>query len=73
MDPGQPSKRFIRNSSSPHGAPCFFVKQKGQTSTLYGLPRKETSPRLLSSRSTDKFEFLVMPFGLANAPAQFNA
>ncbi|KAH9275515.1 hypothetical protein BASA83_001796 [Batrachochytrium salamandrivorans] len=21
-------KGFIRNSSSPHGAPCFFVKQK---------------------------------------------
>ncbi|KAH9273590.1 hypothetical protein BASA83_003919 [Batrachochytrium salamandrivorans] len=28
MDPGQSSKGFIRNSSSPHGAPCFFVKQK---------------------------------------------
>ncbi|KAH6582549.1 hypothetical protein BASA61_008448 [Batrachochytrium salamandrivorans] len=24
-------KGFIRNSSSPHGAPCFFVKAEGQT------------------------------------------
>ncbi|KAH9244957.1 hypothetical protein BASA81_017606 [Batrachochytrium salamandrivorans] len=31
-------KGFIRNSSSPHGAPCFFVKQKDKL-TLYGLPR----------------------------------
>ncbi|KAH9269609.1 hypothetical protein BASA83_008259 [Batrachochytrium salamandrivorans] len=27
------AKGFIRNSSSPHGAPCFFVKQK----TNYGF------------------------------------
>ncbi|KAH9263097.1 hypothetical protein BASA83_013560 [Batrachochytrium salamandrivorans] len=86
-------KGFIRNSSSPHGAPCFFVKQKDKLrlcmdyrglnkntifTTLdlrgaYNLLRiKEgDESKLHLSRSTGQFEFLVMPFGLANAPAQF--
>ncbi|KAH9246025.1 hypothetical protein BASA81_016447 [Batrachochytrium salamandrivorans] len=33
------AKGFIRNSSSPHGAPCFFVKQKDKTTALHGLQR----------------------------------
>ncbi|KAH9252837.1 hypothetical protein BASA81_009245 [Batrachochytrium salamandrivorans] len=86
-------KGFIRNSSSPHGAPCFFVKQKDKLrlcmdyrglnkntifTTLdlrgaYNLLRiKEGDESKTSlSRSTDSLSFLVMPFGLANAPAQF--
>ncbi|KAH9264850.1 hypothetical protein BASA83_011679 [Batrachochytrium salamandrivorans] len=33
-------KGFIRNSSSPHGAPCFFVKQRTNFD-LYGLSRSK--------------------------------
>ncbi|KAH9277375.1 hypothetical protein BASA83_000243 [Batrachochytrium salamandrivorans] len=107
-------KGYIRNSSSPHGAPCFFVKQKDKLRLCMdyrGLNKntiKDRNPiplisemlRTLSSgkvfttldlrgaynllRIKDgdeqktsfitkygQFEFLVMPFGLANAPAQF--
>ncbi|KAH9270478.1 hypothetical protein BASA83_007479 [Batrachochytrium salamandrivorans] len=61
-------KGFIRNSSSPHGAPCFFVKQKDKLNsvwtteiftldlrgaTTFFASRKETSPKLHLSRSTD--------------------
>ncbi|KAH6596565.1 hypothetical protein BASA61_003449 [Batrachochytrium salamandrivorans] len=107
-------KGYIRSSSSPHGAPCFFVKQKDKLRLCMdyrGLNKntiKDRNPiplisemlRTLSSgkifttldlrgaynllRIKDgdeqktsfitkygQFEFLVMPFGLANAPAQF--
>ncbi|KAH9266092.1 hypothetical protein BASA83_010832 [Batrachochytrium salamandrivorans] len=38
---------------------------------IFFASRKETSPRLRLSRSTDSLSSWVMPFGLANAPAQF--
>ncbi|KAH9263091.1 hypothetical protein BASA83_013591 [Batrachochytrium salamandrivorans] len=108
------AKGFIRNSSSPYGAPCFFVKQKDKLRLCMdyrGLNKqtvKDRNPiplisemlRTLSSGNIfttldlrgaynllrikegdepktafitkyGQFEFLVMPFGLANAPAQF--
>ncbi|KAH9248957.1 hypothetical protein BASA81_013357 [Batrachochytrium salamandrivorans] len=30
-------KGFIRNSSSPHGAPCFFVKQKDKLDSVWTI------------------------------------
>ncbi|KAK5670272.1 hypothetical protein QVD99_8720 [Batrachochytrium dendrobatidis] len=107
-------KGFIRSSSSPHGAPCFFVKQKDKLRLCMdyrGLNKNTVKDRnpiplisemlrtlasgkvfttldlrgaynLLRIKEGDEsktsfitkygqFEFLVMPFGLANAPAQF--
>ncbi|KAH9244808.1 hypothetical protein BASA81_017770 [Batrachochytrium salamandrivorans] len=106
------AKGFIRNSSSPYGAPCFFVKQKetrlcmdyrglnkqtvkdrnpiplisemlrtlsiGKSSRLWISWRlyllrikRATEPKTAFITKYGQFEFLVMPFGLANAPAQF--
>ncbi|KAH6596909.1 hypothetical protein BASA50_004844 [Batrachochytrium salamandrivorans] len=108
------AKGFIRNSSSPYGAPCFFVKQKDKLRLCMdyrGLNKQTIKDRnpiplisemlrtlsigkifttldlrgaynLLRIKEGDEpktafitkygqFEFLVMPFGLANAPAQF--
>ena len=109
------NNQFIRKSSSPFGAPCFFIKKKSgdlrlcmDYRALNKITRKDRNPlplisdllrtlgkgkvftaldlrgayNLLRIREGDEaktvfltkygqFEFLVMPFGLPNAPAQF--
>ena len=109
------NKGFIRPSTSPYGAPCFFVKRPGKKlrlcmdyRALNSVTEKDRNPiplvsDLLRTVSTGKFfsiidlrgaynllrvkeghefktafltkygqfEMLVMPFGLANAPAQW--
>ena len=109
-------KGFIRVSSSPFAAPCFFVKQKDKlrlcmdyrglnASTIknrYPVPliadllrtlsagrifttldlrgaynflriKEGDEPKTAFVTKFGQYEFLVMPFGLANAPAQFQS
>ncbi|GJU16950.1 putative reverse transcriptase domain-containing protein [Tanacetum coccineum] len=79
-------KGFIRPSSSPWGAPILFVKKKDGSfqmwSRVYSKIDLRSDYHKLRVREEDisktafrtrygHYEFQVMPFGLANAPAVF--
>ncbi|WVZ58064.1 LOW QUALITY PROTEIN: hypothetical protein U9M48_008375 [Paspalum notatum var. saurae] len=58
----QLDKGFIRPSSSPWGCPALFVEKKD---------RGEDIPKTAFSTGYGLYEYLVMSFGLTNAPAFF--
>ncbi|WMV32386.1 hypothetical protein MTR67_025771 [Solanum verrucosum] len=58
-------KRFIRPSALPWGAPVLFVKKK-----MLKI-RPEDIPKMTFRIHYGHYEFLVMSFGLTNAPATF--
>ncbi|WVZ64486.1 hypothetical protein U9M48_013993 [Paspalum notatum var. saurae] len=61
----QLDKGFIRPSSSPWGCPALFVEKKDQ-----GGPRGRYTKNAFSTRY-GLYEYLVMSFGLTNAPTFF--
>ncbi|WVZ97041.1 hypothetical protein U9M48_042606 [Paspalum notatum var. saurae] len=76
----QLDKGFIRPSSSPWGCPALFVEKKDQgvfskidlRSGYYQIKiREEDIPKTAFSTRYGLYEYLVMSFGLTNAPAFF--
>ncbi|WVZ60716.1 hypothetical protein U9M48_010700 [Paspalum notatum var. saurae] len=68
----QLDKGFIRPSSSPWGCPALFVEKKdrGDRATI-DKNREEDIPKTAFSTGYGLYEYLVMSFGLTNAPAFF--
>eukprot|EP00833_Pecoramyces_ruminatium_P008925 jgi/Orpsp1_1/1182957/evm.model.c7180000083281.1 len=66
-------KHFIRKSRSPAGAPVLFVKKRDDLRSAYNLVRVKEGHEYLTAFRTPlgHFEYLVMPFGLRNAPSVF--
>ncbi|KAJ9544988.1 hypothetical protein OSB04_024695 [Centaurea solstitialis] len=79
-------KGFIRPSTSPWGAPVLFVKKKDGTMRMCAKffskidlrsgyhqlkVREEDIPKTAFRTRYGHYEFLVMSFGLTNAPAAF--
>ncbi|WVZ75803.1 hypothetical protein U9M48_023834, partial [Paspalum notatum var. saurae] len=83
----QLDKGFTRPSSSPWGCLALFVEKKDQTKVLAGAKvfskinlrsgyyqikiREEDIPKTAFSTRYGLYEYLVMSFGLTNAPAFF--
>ncbi|WVZ81302.1 hypothetical protein U9M48_028693 [Paspalum notatum var. saurae] len=68
----QLDKGFIRPSSSPWGCPALFVEKKDQGDrAIIDKNREEDIPKTAFSTRYGLYEYLVMSFGLTNAPAFF--
>ncbi|XP_012575317.1 uncharacterized protein [Cicer arietinum] len=68
------SKQFIRPSVSPWGAPVLLVKKKDGKSRLCVEQIRVKEEDILKTAFRTRyghFEYLVMPFGVTNAPAIF--
>ncbi|WVZ97851.1 hypothetical protein U9M48_043360 [Paspalum notatum var. saurae] len=66
----QLDKGFIRPSLSPWGCPALFVEKKDKV-VLSDKIREEDIPKTAFSTRYGLYEYLVMSFGLTNAPAFF--
>ncbi|KAH0702090.1 hypothetical protein KY285_016368 [Solanum tuberosum] len=64
-------KGFIRPSASPWGAPVLFVKKKYGSMQMCIDCRPEDVPKTAFRARYGHYAFLVMSFGLTNAPATF--
>ncbi|WVZ63674.1 hypothetical protein U9M48_013287 [Paspalum notatum var. saurae] len=68
----QLDKGFIRPSSSPWGCPALFVEKKDRGDRgIIDKNREEDIPKTAFSTGYGLYEYLVMSFGLTNAPAFF--
>ncbi|WVZ50992.1 hypothetical protein U9M48_002188 [Paspalum notatum var. saurae] len=67
----QLDKGFIRPSSSPWGCLALFVEKKDQGGYYRIKIGEEDIPKTAFSTRYGLYEYLVMSFGLTNAPAFF--
>ncbi|XP_071683404.1 uncharacterized protein [Lolium perenne] len=75
----QLGKGFIRESSSPWGAPVLFVEKKDKSQRLVMdyrslnelKIREHDIPKTAFVTRYGSYEYTVMPFGLTNAPSYF--
>ncbi|XP_073121845.1 uncharacterized protein [Henckelia pumila] len=63
-------KGFVRPSFSPWGAPVLFVKKKDDRYHQLKIKESDIHKTVFGTRY-GHYEFLVMPFGVTNAPSIF--